>query len=324
MSRVVGMPRLALAVVMGAVAALGVTGCGAGVESTGSDGEASVTITHARGETTVPDVPVRIVALGNQWLDAALALGVEPVGYLDNIAAYSGSRPRWEPASLDNAKSVTNRELVEQVAELGPDLILADPFIADQKNYEDLSGIAPTIPALSEAAAAPWRDQITTLASVLEKQEVAARVIATIDERVAGMTRTYPGLSGKTFASTWLYTKSQLMVLNDPNDGSAELFARLGLRIPPALIEMPDASGRVSLSTERLDVLQVDLLLVAAAAGLEDDYRRLPGYQDLPSVRRGAVVWFDNQEISAVNQPSPLSIPYILDKIEPVLAAVAR
>src|SRR5687767_4284485 len=95
--------RAVVAALAGALA-FGVVACGSS-EDEAASGEA-VTITHARGETTVPGTPKKIVALGNQWLDSSLALGVVPVGYIDNVSAVSKSTPPWTPESLKSATAL--------------------------------------------------------------------------------------------------------------------------------------------------------------------------------------------------------------------------
>ncbi|WP_280339874.1 ABC transporter substrate-binding protein [Nocardia neocaledoniensis] len=317
-----GWRRAAVAALAGALA-FGVAACGSTDDAEGS-GE-PVTITHARGETTVNGTPKKIVALGNQWLDTSLALGVVPVGYIDNVSAVSKSTPPWQPESLKSATALnTTGSIAEQVAGLEPDLILADPFIADQKTYDDLSKIAPTLPALTKDAVTPWQDQVTALGKVLDKESDASAVIKKVDDKITEITTANPGLKGKTFASTWLASPAQLMVLTDPNDGSAKVFGQLGMTIPANLTSQPANQGRLALSPERVDELTADLLLAGYSPGLDEKYRQLPGYSDLPSVRKGSVVFLTTQEISAVNQPSALSVPYILDKLAPAFAAAAK
>ncbi|MEU7631043.1 ABC transporter substrate-binding protein [Nocardia sp. NPDC049220] len=316
-------PRAALTMMAGMLA-LTVTACGSPQDDSSSGGE-KVIITHARGETTIAGTPQKIVALGNQWLDTTLALGVVPVGYIDNLAALSKSTPPWQPKSLESAKALnTSGNIAEQVAALAPDLILVDPFLADQKTYDELSHVAPTLPGLSKAAVAPWQDQVIALGKVLHKPDEASTVIAKVDDKFTAIAAANPGLNGKSFVSTWLAGPTQLMVLTDPADGSATMFTHLGLGIPKNLTDLPATQGRLALSPERVDELTADLLLAGYAPGLDEKYRQLPGYADLPAVKKGAVLFLTTQEISAVNQPTALSVPYILNKLEPVFAAAAK
>ncbi len=300
---------------------LGLSGCGATEDAPGGGG---ATIAHAYGETVVGPAPVRIVALGNQWLDAVQALGVTPVGYIDNVAIGSSSTPPWEPESLKSAKALdSGGDIVEQVAALAPDLILAEPFLADRPTYDKLTKIAPTLPGLVDGALTPWQDQVTALGKVLGKQDAAAEVIGKVDGKLDALAAQHPGLRGKTFASTYLASPTQLMVLNSTNDASTNLFTRLGMGIPANIKALPATMGRAALSPERTDELTADLLLAGHANGLEEKYRQLPGYDNLPAVRKQAVVFLDFTDISAINQPTPLSMPYVLDKLTPALTAAA-
>ncbi|MCX4093130.1 ABC transporter substrate-binding protein [Nocardia sp. alder85J] len=312
----------AAAGILAGLVVVGLAGCGTSSDGTDS-GAGAVTIPHAFGQTSVPQVPKRIVAIGNQWLDAALALGVTPVGYLDNVAMVSKSRTAWDPDTLGRATQLSNNDLAESVAALDPDLILADGYYADEKMYTTFSKIAPTLPALSKSMVTPWQDQTTALGKVLHKDADAAAIVAKVTGRIDALAQQYPGLHGKTFASTWLAGPSQLMVLIDPKDGSTSLFTALGLHIPEQLAALPSNGGRTQLSPERVDELQVDLLLAATSPGLADTYRHFPGYDNLPAVRKHAVAELDTQDIAGLNQPTALSLPYLLDKIEPALAAAA-
>ncbi|MFC9993602.1 ABC transporter substrate-binding protein [Nocardia sp. NPDC127526] len=318
-----GWTRAAVAVLAG-VLTLGIAACGSASDEPAGGGE-PVTIAHALGETTITGVPERIVALGNQWLDAVQALGVTPVGYIDNISVLSKSAAPWEPGSLKSAKALdTTGSLPEQIAALNPDLILADAFIADAKTYADLSQVAPTIPGLTKEAVTPWADQVAAMGKVLHKTAEADKLVGDLNARIDGIAQKYPGIKGKTFISSWLAGPTQLMVLTDPNDGSSRLFTQLGMTIPQSLVAQGGAGGRLALSPERLDELNSDLLLAGYSPGQDEKYRRLPGYNDLPAVQKNAVVFLTVQEISAVNQPTPLALPYILDKLEPAIANAAK
>ncbi|MFJ9362913.1 ABC transporter substrate-binding protein [Nocardia sp. NPDC101769] len=305
--------------------ALGLAACGSKSGDSAAGGGEPVTIAHALGQTTVNGTPARVVALGNQWLDAAQALGVTPVGYIDNIAVLSKGAPPWEPAALAQSTALqTTGNLAEQVAALNPDLILADPFIADAKTYGDLSKVAPTLPGLTKESVTPWTDQVRALGQVLHKTDAAGKLIADLNGRIDGIAQRNPGLRNKTFISSWLAGPSQLMVLTDPGDGSSRLFTQLGMTIPQHLVDQGGSGGRLALSPERLDELDSDLLLAGYSPGMDEKYRGLPGFGALPSVEKNSAVFLTVQEISAINQPTPLALPYLLDKLEPALANAAK
>ena len=71
-------------------------------------------------------------------------------------------------------------------------------------------------------------------------------------------------------------------------------------------------------------MLEGDLLAITASnEQLQAQLVKLPGYSTLPQVRNGTVVDLTLAEITGLNQPSPLAIPYLLDKLFPTLQKVA-
>ncbi|MRH91603.1 ABC transporter substrate-binding protein [Nocardia sp. SYP-A9097] len=310
-----GIGVLALGLVVGTAA------CGA--SDGDSTGSGSVTIKHVMGETTIDGTPNRVVTLGPQWFDAALALGVTPVGYLVPGMTAATKVP-WEPAIPESAKRIeATGDYVEQIAALEPDLILAPAFMADRTMYDKLSKLAPTIDSLSSAQIDSWQDQVTALGKALRKESEAAKVIAEVDGKVDAVAAKHPGLTGKTFLTCMLTGPAQLMVLADPKDGSAEVFTRLGMTIPANIVHEAPSGGRLALSPERLSDLTSDLLVCGAMPSLEAKFKDLPGYHDLPAVRHGGISFVDVVAINAINQPTALSVPYVLEKLEPAFANIA-
>ncbi|WP_406236270.1 ABC transporter substrate-binding protein [Nocardia sp. NBC_01009] len=316
---------LAAVVVLVGGLALGIVTYGPSSNDTEPGSGEPVTIAHARGTTTVEGSPKRVVALGNQWMDTALALGVTPVGYIDTAATVPNSTPPWEPDSLRGATALnTTGNIAAQAAALKPDLILVDGLLADQQSYDELSKIAPTLPALSNETVVPWRDQVTALGAVLRRTDRASKVIADVDKKVGTITQANPGLRGKTVASTWLASPAQLIVLTDPNTVAGQIFTQLGLGIPKNLADQPASQGRLALAPERVDELTADLLLAGYSPGMDETYRQLPGFRELPAVQKGAVAFLTIQELGGVNQPTALSVPYLLDKLQPAFANAAK
>ncbi|NEW39001.1 ABC transporter substrate-binding protein [Nocardia cyriacigeorgica] len=315
--------RLGMAAIATALAA-SVAACGSG---SGSDGGEGVTIKHGLGETTVEGTPERVVTIGNQWLDATLSLGVTPVGYADNVSVLAGGQKvPWEPDSLSEATVLKQgSDLAEQIAGLEPDLILVPAFLVDQAMYDKLSKLAPTIGPVTEGAQVDlWTDQVTTLGKVLHKEDAAGKVIADVDTKISDVSAKYPNLAGKTFLTCMLTGPSQLMVLADPEDGSSKLFYDLGLSIPQNIVDEAPEGGRLALSPERLGDLTSDILMCGAMPTYEQKFKELPGYNDLPAVKSGGMTFLDTMTISAINTPTALSVPYVLEKLDPTFAAVGK
>lgn len=311
-----------------AVLAVGLllTSAACGSDDKGGSGSGEITITHSMGQTAVSGTPKRVVTLGNQWLDATLALGVTPVGYADNVSQGGKSQVPWVPDSLSEAKVLKlGADVVEQIAALEPDLILVPGFMVDKAMYDKLSKLAPTIgPVTPNAQIDQWSDQLATLGKVLHKEAEADKVVANVNGRIDEVAHRYPGLRGKTFLTCMLTGPAQLMVLADPKDGSAALFNRLGMSIPEQIAKEAPAGGRLALSPERLGDLTSDMLICGALPAFTEKFKRLPGYDELPSVKNNGIAFVDVTTISAINTPTPLSVPYVLDKLDPTFAAVSK
>ncbi|WP_277831121.1 ABC transporter substrate-binding protein [Speluncibacter jeojiensis] len=325
-SRIIGgrsIRRLVVALTTGALA-LTVAACGS--DDTAPAAGPAVTIEHTLGSTTITGVPQRIVTLGSQWLDATESLGVTPVGYIDNVALTTGGTPApWEPAALADSKQIDAKgDIVEQVAALRPDLILAPGFATDRQTYDQLSKLAPTIPNLGTEQVEPWDEEVEIMGRILHREDRAKQVVADVNGEIDALAQQNPGLKGKTFVTSFLASPTQLMVLADPKDGASALFERLGMQLPAHLVAEVGSAGRTALSPERLGDLDSDLLVITSPANLTDSIAQLPGYDELPAVRKGAVAKVDLATGTGINVPTPLSIPYVLDKLTPALVNAAK
>ncbi|WP_084654547.1 ABC transporter substrate-binding protein [Nocardia altamirensis] len=273
----------------------------------------SITVHHTMGTTTIDRLPKKVVTLGDQWTANTLALGVTPIGA---FAPLPGTAPPWlpklEPPSLiDPAGNV-----IAQIAARQPDLILLDGMFADRKNYDDLAGIAPTVAGLTGG----WQEQLPTLGRILGKQQTADKLVNQFDKALADIVAAVPKLHGATYCTSWLTSDTQLLVLAGPNDDFGGTLPRLGLHLPEPLA----TKGRMSLPPNQIHELSADVLLLGYSPGLADTYPTLPGYTELPAARKGSVVLLTTEELAALQQPTALSAPYLLEKLKPALTLAMR
>ncbi|MEU7765376.1 ABC transporter substrate-binding protein [Nocardia sp. NPDC049190] len=310
--------RVALVTALACALAFGSTGCTLPTRQSRAHNE-PVTVRHAFGTTTITGTPHRVIALGDRWLDSIAALGVTPIG---RLMPRPDEPSPWASDSLGSATPLDPRgNLVEQIAALHPDLILLDEVSADRKTYDELAEVAATVP-VDPRADASWRDRINTLSRLLRRVDDADQFVAAVDAKIATAVAANPRLSGKTYSAAWLAGDEQLIVHTQPSAASGELFTRLGLRVPADLAALPATRGHVVLAPERIDELGADVLLAGYSPGFDAKYRLLPGYADLPATKAGAVVFLTTTEFAALEQPTALSIRYLLDKLTPVLPTV--
>lgn len=109
-----------------------------------SAGDAVRTIEHALGTTEISGTPTRIVALEWPYVEALLAIGVQPVGVAD-VEGYT-TLVNTEPALAEDVTDVGTRQepSLESILALEPDLIIG-VHIRHEALYETLSDIAPTL-----------------------------------------------------------------------------------------------------------------------------------------------------------------------------------
>ncbi|QBY01745.1 iron-siderophore ABC transporter substrate-binding protein [Rhodophyticola sp. CCM32] len=142
------------------------------------------TVTHAMGETEVPDTPQRVVVLTNEGTEAVLAMGVTPVG-----AANSWLGDPWYPhitGTMDGVEPLGRESAInlELLAALEPDLILGNKQ-RHEEIYEQLTAIAPTV--LSERLRGDWRVNLEIYAAALDRQDEGAALLAEYDAEVAAL-----------------------------------------------------------------------------------------------------------------------------------------
>jgi iron complex transport system substrate-binding protein len=298
-------------------------GCGGGSDddATTSPGD-GIVVEHRYGTTTLDGTPRRIVSLDNQWTDVLVALDGPLVGAaLD--PSIDGGRYPWQadiPASVEGIP-VSDAIPYEAVAALEPDLIVVTWAVTQSSEYESLSEIAPTIPLLGDEEVDAWQDIARTAGEVLGIADQAEALVAEVDQLGADVAAELPGLDGKTYALASYAPGDAIYVVADPDDGAATLFAQLGLQIDPDLLAIAGgAAGRAELSLERVDELDADLLILLTNGA---DPADIPGYGDLPAVQDGAVALVDLAAVTGLNTPTPLSLPYSLERIRPALEAAA-
>lgn len=126
------------------------------------------TVTHAMGETEVPADPQRVVVLDSPHLDAALSLGITPVGAVqssvdEGLPEYLGDRTD----GIEIVGTITEPDL-EKIASVEPDLILSAK-VRHEDVYPQLSEIAPTV--FTESSGTSFKEGLATIADGLDRSE---------------------------------------------------------------------------------------------------------------------------------------------------------
>ena len=129
-----------------------------------AEGAFPAVIEHKFGTTTVPEEPTRVVVVGLTEQDVLLELGVAPIATTE----WYGEQPHavwpWATELLGDAEpevlDASDGLQFEKIATLEPDLIVGTNAGLTEKDYELLSGIAPTVASVEGSTQyfSSWQD----------------------------------------------------------------------------------------------------------------------------------------------------------------------
>jgi iron complex transport system substrate-binding protein len=328
------------AVVLGAAV---LTGCSTGsteatdapVAENGSQVDADafpVTIEHAFGETTIEEEPTRVATLGWSDQDAVLSLGVVPVGatkltwggneagssdWFDGEVEELGAEA---PVRYDDADGAP----VEDIARLTPDLILATNSGITEKEYRRLSKIAPVVAFPEAPWTTPWQTSLDMVGQALGRSTLADEVEAETQAVIDDAKEEYAQIQGKSLIFAYLTTTDLSSIgIYAPQDPRVSLMNDFGLVNAPMVDEaVEEGQFYGTVSAERADDLESDLLLTYAENA--DDlatYADDPLLGRIPAIADGHAYAEPDKHVGlAITNPSPLSIPYIVENFLPQVA----
>lgn len=283
--------RRTLIGVLLAAAALGAAACGDDDSGTAASASASAvaaegrTITHAMGETEVPAEPQRVVVLDTPQLDAALALGITPVGSVrpDEGAAF--------PAYLDGTEGMEPVGTIpepnlEAIAALRPDLILSST-LRHEDLYDELSAIAPTV--FAEATGAAWKENYLLFADALGRRADAERDLEEYEERAAAIGEQI-GQPAPTVGVV-RFLPDEIRVYG-PESFSGSVLVDVGVEFPAAVRDVRDDIA-IYPSAEQIEQASADVIYVTTWGDAADTPMAAieagPLWASLPAVQSGRV-----------------------------------
>jgi iron complex transport system substrate-binding protein len=290
--------------------------------STGGGGP--LTITHAFGETTIPEPPKRVVSAGLTGQDDLLALGIVPVA----VTNWFGDQPfgvwPWAQPKLGSAKpavlNLDNGIQVQQIAALLPDLIVATDAGLDQDSYQKLAAIAPTL-AQSDGDAffEPWKDQAKAIGQAVYQSGQITSLINGIDKGFTVVADKYPQFKNKRVVL--LQGK-----LHDDNvvattGWRTEFLAQMGLTVPESIAALAVDQDRAFISRDKIKSVlgPADLLIWTTES--DKDQADLLANPDVAELRSRSVFTTKDQA-GAIAYASPLSYPLVADQLPPLIANI--
>ncbi|MEV7090916.1 iron-siderophore ABC transporter substrate-binding protein [Streptomyces sp. NPDC093085] len=166
-----------------------------GSSGSGSGAAGTHTVKTVMGDVQVKDAPTRVVVLDTDALDSAVTLGVTPVGAttVADKAPFSAYLPADRLKGIKPVGLIAQPNL-EAINALKPDLILSSK-VRDEKNYQALSAIAPTV--FSDTTGPTWRQNFQLHADALGRKAEAEEAVSAYE---AHLKRTTEALGGEESA----------------------------------------------------------------------------------------------------------------------------
>ena len=287
-----------------------------------------VTIGHKYGETTLDQAPTRVVCVGLTEQDALLAVGVVPIAVTEWFGDAPGFIFPWATAALQAVDGELPQVMasadgidIEKVASFAPDLIIGLYAGITDKEYGLLSKIAPTVAQSGDYNdyGMPWDEMALTVGKAVGKGEEMQTIVDDVKQQIADAAAAHPEFEGK---KAMVVTPYEGLFIYGPEDPRSRMLVDLGFVFPDGVFgESLDEFGSSVSAEKTSDLDQVD---VAVWLDLETDKVIKDIFDDTTTAAEGR--WFDINEDDgnyyvAHSFVTPLSIPYVLERYVPQLAA---
>jgi iron complex transport system substrate-binding protein len=276
-------------------------------------------IKHEFGEACVPLNPQRIIALDETMMEILLALDLQPVAAPE--PPLTGSKRQKFTNKFKEIETLGKvaQPNLEKIVQLKPDLIVGFSFGVEQ-NYKSLSTIAPTVGI--DYVQAGWKDALVRVGEITSKSKQAQQLLDEYQQRVQALHRKLKDKDNfKTVTISRFYAPGGTPEFRNKFSFPVSILSELGLSIPEKQSQINTTSDYpyVSVSLERIDLLDADILFTALDAKAEESFQK---YQDSPLWQKLNVV--QNNQVYTVDSSywifgNILSANAILDDLEKYL-----
>ncbi|MEW1958987.1 iron-siderophore ABC transporter substrate-binding protein [Kineococcus sp. NPDC059986] len=307
------------------------TTAGASASGSAAAGAFPVTIEHELGKTTVKAAPQRIVCLGWGSQDVLWALGLQPVGIPEVTwgGLPDGTLPWWaghfDKATTTFLPAPSSQEIpFEQIAALTPDLVLAVNSGITAEDYSKLTAIAPTVGYPKGPWLTTWQESASMIGKAVGKSAEAEKLVADTEDDLANRAAATPSLKGKSFVYVYATTTGLSAYL--PGDARVDLMRSLGMVDAPGIESLAKANPDefyVEVAKERVRDIDSQVL-VGYGEITRDELRADPVYATMPAVAADAVAYLDDKLLVTATSATVLSVPWLLDRLVPMLDAAAQ
>lgn len=310
------------------------TACGSAASSDETDtngassgGSFPVTIEHKYGSITITEAPKRVVTVGLNEQDALLALGVVPIATTEWLGGYDGAIGPWAADKLGDAPAPkvldgTDGVDLAAVTRLKPDLILAVYSALTKEEYDTLSKLASVVaqPVGNEDYGVPWQQNTRIVGKAIGKAAEADQLVSDVEGQFAAIKRKHPEFAKQTALCAMPYDGYFIYGEGDPR---ATVLMSLGLPQPAGINDITGDKYGASISVERADTLDVGALVWFVKGAQVGELHDTSVYAGLDVVKQGREIFVDIDTDYGASWAfsTALSLPYVLDRLEPQLVA---
>jgi len=306
------------------------TGAGSAATSTTARADAGafpVTVTHARGATTIEKEPKRVVTVGLRDQDALLALGVKAVGAMDWFQQDTFAKWPWEDWGGQPPKVISTGGFeinFERVAAARPDLILGIYQEISGADYKRLSQIAPTVAqsAKDKPYTTPWRDETRAIATAVGRTTRGEELIKGVDEQYAKTRKEHPEFAGEE--AMVIDPSGDNVFAFGSTDPRGQFLGELGFDSSKRIDKLAKGEFGTEVSDERLEILDVDKLFVLIDGNNRKKFFDKPLVKRLDVYKRGDIVeipYYDKPQYGAAMAFNSVhSLPYAIDGVLKLIA----
>ena len=281
-----------------------------------------ITVTTKFGDVKVNDSVKRVVALSEDALDNAIALGIKPLGAVATRGGDTVSEYLEDKAKGVSIVGTSRQSNLEAIVSKRPELILASATLSKEQ-YDILSKIAPTVAPVSPGivpgswmvisrAYAKALNKSTEMESILDEVKVRQNELKTILEA-----KLPEGKRTATIAR-WM---PQGPIVMSKNLFANDVIAATGFDVSDANLVKDNRPHSSPLSLENLTKIDSDWLFLATLNTEGKDAleaaRTSPAFSRLNVVKQDQVVTVNGQLWSS--SAGPLAAHAILNDVQNII-----
>ncbi|WP_018395690.1 iron-siderophore ABC transporter substrate-binding protein [Bacillus sp. 37MA] len=278
----------------GSQSSKGTSSEGGGEAEPKAETESSREITHAMGTTTIEGTPKKVVTLYQGATDAAVEMGVKPVGVVESWLEqpiYNYLKEDLDGVQIVGQETQPN---LEEIAKLEPDLIIASK-LRHEEIYEQLSQIAPTV---VHETVFDFKGTVEMMGEAMNQEEKANELLSAWDSRVVD----FQGKIQEKMGDQW---PLHVSVLNFREDHAriyvtgfaGSILSELGFAGPKNItdksLDVVKLTDKESISQMNADVFYVFMEDNEAVKKTHDEWTNHPLWKNLDAVKANQVYTVD-------------------------------